>query len=344
MRSLTLVLVAVALFAHVALAQFIQEESFESIKGTPREQLVVFYHSSHPDTERVLTVVQNVASKFSIEHPTFGYKKVDGELEVNRKDFADASFSQEPYIFTSTPEVGIEKYPHDMNKNTLLQHLRNIYLPFDAANVKQFEGEDALYEMIDSNEPPRPVFIKFYEEWCAHCKALKRPFMIAATKHLGKVDYMEVQCSKNEETQQFCKKNGVTGYPGLILFTGEQKHEFKKPTRSLISMEEFFKEVGVFRDENSSTPSANDDDGILVEVGGNTENVATGVKNTAAVHSTSSETKPDPPPPTNTKATTGSSTNNNSSNGGGSLTQRVAKLEELVKKLQGQLANLESKI
>jgi hypothetical protein len=45
-------------------------------------------------------------------------------------------------------------------------------------------------------------------------------FQRVATYFKGVVEFMEVECSKNEETTAFCSKSNVRAYPTLILFTG----------------------------------------------------------------------------------------------------------------------------
>ena len=68
-----------------------------------------------------------------------------------------------------------------------------------------------------------PVFVKFYENWCSRCLAMKKAFEHAATKMVGRVMFMEVECSSTEETTNFCQKHGVDGYPTLKLLGGKMK-------------------------------------------------------------------------------------------------------------------------
>jgi hypothetical protein len=83
--------------------------------------------------------------------------------------------------------------------------------------------------------------LKFYEEWCTHCKALKRPFHRAASYFRDKVDFMEIECSSTDATTEFCTRNGVKSYPALMLFTGEDKFKFEEESRNIITFGRFFK-------------------------------------------------------------------------------------------------------
>ena len=50
---------------------------------------------------------------------------------------------------------------------------RNKYLTYDVEDVLEFESEHALYERMDNSDNPKPIFVKFFERWCEHCKRLK---------------------------------------------------------------------------------------------------------------------------------------------------------------------------
>lgn len=68
-----------------------------------------------------------------------------------------------------------------------------------------------------------PVFVKFFESWCSRCIAMKRGFENAATRMVGRVMFMEVECSSTDQTMAFCHKHGVDGYPTLKLMGGPLK-------------------------------------------------------------------------------------------------------------------------
>jgi hypothetical protein len=45
-------------------------------------------------------------------------------------------------------------------------------------------------------------------------------FQRCASYFKDRVEFMDVQCSRNEETTAFCSKSNVRAYPTLVLFTG----------------------------------------------------------------------------------------------------------------------------
>jgi thioredoxin-like negative regulator of GroEL len=62
-----------------------------------------------------------------------------------------------------------------------------------------------------------PVMVKFHETWCSRCHHMKSAFEYAASKTVGRVMFMEVECSSSVETRKFCGKHRVDGFPTLKL-------------------------------------------------------------------------------------------------------------------------------
>jgi len=234
------------------------EDTFANIKNSPAEQLVVFYRASDPSHEAILKTVKKVAKKLRHElPPQFAYRKCDGDLEINKKEFQDASFHTGTFVFTSTPIEGIEKYPLSVDVKTLTRYLKGKYVPANDSAVLSFVDEDTFYERLDRFDPPKSIFIKFWEEWCTHCKRAKRSFAQGAQYFRDQVDFMEVQCSKNDETTAFCTRNEVRSYPTFLLFTGEQKHSFTDEVRHIMTFQSFFdKHITPTASSSSPPPTA----------------------------------------------------------------------------------------
>lgn len=61
--------------------------------------------------------------------------------------------------------------------------------------------------------------IKYEISWLDVCLNLQT-FQRCASYFKDRVEFMDVQCSRNEETTAFCSKSNVRAYPTLVLFTG----------------------------------------------------------------------------------------------------------------------------
>ena len=67
------------------------------------------------------------------------------------------------------PQAWPFRKPVDVD--ALVRHIESKYAPYDEKDVLQFQSEEDFFERLDDSG--RPVFVKFYEDWCAHCQRLK---------------------------------------------------------------------------------------------------------------------------------------------------------------------------
>ncbi|KAJ5079267.1 protein disulfide-isomerase tmx3 [Anaeramoeba ignava] len=82
-------------------------------------------------------------------------------------------------------------------------------------------------------------FIKFYAEWCGHCKALKPIFESVAAQLGDEIKFGEVNCEKQSK---ICNTYNVQGYPTLKFFIEDQIFEYHshRTEENLISFCEKF--------------------------------------------------------------------------------------------------------
>lgn len=307
-------LVAVAAFLCVACVQVsafeVNEATFKYMVDNPGESLVLFYKSSEKDYKNQVQLIERVAKRMNGKLPShFRFNKCDGDKSDNQQQFKDAGFSTGGYFFTSTPGAGIEKYTGPQEVDELVEHLNLKYMQFDERDTKEFADEDDFYEKLDTNG--RPAFVKFYENWCAHCKALKPTFSRAATFFKGKIDFWDVECSKTDESKEFCTRNEVSSYPVLKLFTGDDKIKYEGD-RSIGEMKKFF-EKNLGEELKSAPRSASSDDGDSDDEDDEDDDAEKAPKSK-----------------TDKKAS------------GSGLEDRVAGLERLVNKLDSRLTSLET--
>lgn len=219
--------------------EFLREKSFLHIQQDSTPKFVIFYRGSNLELHKtVLDVFENAAEKASILYPNFVFNICDGDSAVNEKEIKDAGFDNGVYIFTTTPTQGIQRYYHDFDESVILRHIEYMHYPPENDQVVSINSQQQLSQLLASNT--KPLFVKFFEEWCTHCKALKAPFAVAS-KVLSNVIFAEVQCSSTTQTKDICSKYGVTSFPTLKLLKSDGKVEkFDSPGRTVLGFEAFF--------------------------------------------------------------------------------------------------------
>lgn len=153
------------------------------------------------------------------DYPSYKYKTIDGSHADNAKDFADAKFTEPGvWLFTATSAEGIQRYGGSMKAESIVDHIKLMNAPSNEHDLNIWVSEEHFQKTQMETYEGRPAFIKCFEQWCGHCKHLKKPFAQAATYFKGSVELWEVECSKTEASKAFCSKNGVQGYPTLLYF------------------------------------------------------------------------------------------------------------------------------
>jgi thiol-disulfide isomerase/thioredoxin len=81
-----------------------------------------------------------------------------------------------------------------------------------------------------------PVLVKFHESWCSRCKHMKSALEYAASKTVGRIMFMEVECSSTVETRKFCGKHHVDGFPTLKLMVCAASTRAHSPPRRAVPL------------------------------------------------------------------------------------------------------------
>ena len=76
----------------------------------------------------------------------------------------------------------------------------------------------------------KPVFLKLFEQWCGHCKKMKKHFQHASMQPKQSVHYVEVECSAADP--ELCQQFGVSGYPTVKLLAKTGEGAYKVHTYS----------------------------------------------------------------------------------------------------------------
>lgn len=222
--------------------KYLVEKSFSQIQAEAADKFVVFYRSSNPQHTQILDQFEMAASNTKLSHPSFKYHICDGDLTQNNKEYTEAGFSSDIYAFTTYQEQGIQRYSLELEAATIQQHIQYLHSSFDERDVLEYSTFDNFTKLLSSDS--RPVFVKFFEQWCTHCKAIRKPFAIAARAFQSKARFLQVECSKNEETQSLCQKFSVSSFPTLRVFHGDESTPFESASRTVIDFGRFIDSLG----------------------------------------------------------------------------------------------------
>lgn len=165
----------------------------------------------------------------------FGWFHVDASVDENAaKEFSEANL---PMVFTQTPEDGIEKFVGDFSVPNFSEYQKFRLSTVDTDNVKTCDSPACIVKYAQD----KPVFLKMYESWCAHCKKMKKHFQ-RSSNEVDSVHFVEVECSKSGNTCGYFEGNG---FPKVKLVNqgGTKFHDYKG-ARNYVEMTPFAQQKG----------------------------------------------------------------------------------------------------
>ena len=120
-------------------------------------------------------------------------------------DCKEAGFTEFPQVFTQTVEDGISPFFGELTFESFkaFHAFRSTAITSDKV-VPFTTGADAI-----ALARKTPVLLKLFEEWCPHCKKMKKHFQ-ALSNEVDDITMMEVECSKTEASKEFCAKVRVS--------------------------------------------------------------------------------------------------------------------------------------
>lgn len=71
--------------------------------------------------------------------------------------------------------------------------------------------------------------MKFYADYCGHCKKLA-PIFKEVSEEVENVVFGEIECPSH---RLVCGKYGIKGFPTLLLFKDNEKYEYEGPRTEL---------------------------------------------------------------------------------------------------------------
>lgn len=181
-------------------------------------KIVVFGDSTEQATLAAFDAVESTLKGFG-DKIKLDFLVVDRASGEDEAIFAHEAFNALPILFIQGPEeTSPSRYAGEVTQSGLTEHISELLSQPDYSKVVKFTTKKAFTDLFLKEQ--KPILVKHFEEWCGHCKALKPHFARAAAK-TNDVIFMEVECSKDDESKEFCNANQVRGYPTIKLFNGK---------------------------------------------------------------------------------------------------------------------------
>jgi len=247
-------LLVTAVYAH---ADGVETKLFSWIKADAGPKVVLFVDNMD---NAAVAMLRDIAS----ERADLRFYVVDASDPANAADVKEANFTAYPLLFTASPGAGITRHDGAMVPDEILGHIHVMFDPEPSdEHVYKAGDRDELRNWID--ESGKPTFYKFYEEWCPHCKAMRGAFVFLSAEWHDRVNLVEVQCSKNEQTQRLCRKHGVSGYPTLLFEDMKDKTERYEGSRSFSAMAKYLQSKTAAPQEASRTVEVHTEQPVRTE-------------------------------------------------------------------------------
>jgi thiol-disulfide isomerase/thioredoxin len=210
-------LVVLALVALVAVQGAVEHMTFAELESDTSMKLVLFHDPAVEESNQVHSVFEEI-SNMSEFNSMYLFKVCDVSKDEN-KSARDAGLTGGA-LFTHTPEAGIDGFGGTLSAES--------FRAFHTFRTNDVEGDNVhsltSLEDVFNLAQTKPVFLKLYEQWCGHCKKMKKHFQYASAQDGNTVHYVEVECSAAGNT---CAQFGVQGYPTVRLLAKTGDAEYK---------------------------------------------------------------------------------------------------------------------
>lgn len=222
-----------ALMAAPALAESVDPDgiiqlTFKEIEEDTRMKVAMFLDDG-AESQAALDMMRTVMN--SGVGPQFVYSRVDCTNGGCEPAFKEGF----PFIFTQTPEGGIERFGGEFNVQSFKDFNDFMTMQINEDKVITLPADGAAEELAKLVQT-KPVILKMFEQWCGHCKKMKKHFQ-AASNQVTDVYFVEAECSA---VNGFCNDFGVTGFPTVkFIAEGGAKMATYGGARTLGGMKEF---------------------------------------------------------------------------------------------------------
>jgi thiol-disulfide isomerase/thioredoxin len=208
MMSLVFALFFLGLVLHFKdILASVDEMSFPELEADTSMKLVLFHDPSVEASNAAMAVAKELSEMEEFAQ-YYLFKSCDVTAAEN-KGAADAGLTGGT-VFTHTPEAGIDAFDGELTVESFRSFHDFRVNEVDGDNVKSMTDLEDVFALAES----KPVFLKMFEQWCGHCKKMKKHFQYASTQENSSVHFVEVECSASGN---FCAQFGVNSYPSVRL-------------------------------------------------------------------------------------------------------------------------------
>jgi thiol-disulfide isomerase/thioredoxin len=196
--------------------------AFSTLQSSKSTKLVVFHDPNVQKSTAAVGVMQAIdtANTYKTEYE-FTY--CDSSDPQNVEELKAAGFKEYPHIFVQTVEDGIEPFSGDLTIESFARYHEFRIMHITSDKVQRMKSSDGTGTVDGAAgmlavAVVRPVMVKLYEEWCGHCKKMKKHFQFIsnlAADTINNAALLEVECSK--VPNNFCSDMGVEGFPTIVL-------------------------------------------------------------------------------------------------------------------------------
>lgn len=157
---------------------------FTALEKSTTQKLVIFHDPNVAKSMEKLGVLEalDTAGTYGAEYE---YTVCDVTAAANVEPIKGAGFKEFPQIFTQTVEGGIEPFGGDLTAESFAKFHEFRKLDVSSDKVQRMKGSDGKGEVegaagVLALAAERPVMVKMYEEWCGHCKKMKKHFQFVS--------------------------------------------------------------------------------------------------------------------------------------------------------------------
>lgn len=201
-----LLLVVVLTVLSVSLAEVLPM-SFSELEADTSMKLVLFTDPSSEESNKNFAVAEELSGMDEF-NSQYLFKSCDVTTEEN-KGAADAGLTG-GLVFTHTPEAGIDAFGGELTVESFRSFHQFRTEDVDGDNVASLSTLPDVFAKAET----KPVFLKMFEQWCGHCKKMKKHYQYASSQENQSVHYVEVECSAADNV---CNQFGVNSYPSVRL-------------------------------------------------------------------------------------------------------------------------------